>query len=229
MNPHSAANQNWWDSDAERYHREHARYLEGFHWCPEMLTEQELQLLGEIKGRYLELGCGSAPCGAWVRDQGGEVIGIDISMEMLRRADIPRVHGDALSLPFRDQAFDTTFSVFGAIPFIEDLSALFKEVRRVTRGRFIYSVTHPMRWIFPDDPECLEACIPYFEHAYIEGNTYAEFQHTIGDHVRGLVSAGFTLEDIIEPQWPEELQDTWGQWSPKRGKIFPGTAIFLAS
>ena len=50
----------------------------------------------------------------------------------------------------------------------------------------------------------------------------------MGDRVRDLVSAGFVLEDLIEPEWPEDLDVTWGQWSPLRGAVIPGTAIFVA-
>jgi len=33
--------------------------------------------------------------------------------------------------------------------------------------------------------------------------------------------------DVLEPEWPENFTGTWGQWSPLRGEIFPGTAIFV--
>jgi hypothetical protein len=46
--------------------------------------------------------------------------------------------------------------------------------------------------------------------------------------VRELVAAGLVLDDLIEPEWPSDLTQTWGQWSPLRGALFPGTAIFCA-
>ena len=58
--------------------------------------------------------------------------------------------------------------------------------------------------------------------------TYAEYHRTFGDWVRALGQAGFWLADVVEPEWPANLNITWGQWSPKRGAIFPGTAIFVA-
>ena len=39
---------------------------------------------------------------------------------------------------------------------------------------------------------------------------------------------GFVVEDVIEPEWPEGFTGVWGQWSPERGEIFPGTAIFVS-
>jgi len=43
------------------------------------------------------------------------------------------------------------------------------------------------------------------------------------------VAAGFVLTDIVEPEWPEENRQVWGQWSPLRGRVFPGTSIFCGN
>lgn len=235
----AAANRSWWDSDAADYHARHAPYLDGFHWCPEMLAESEAQLLGDVSGRsVLEIGCGSAPCSSWLaRHSGAFVTGFDLSAAMLARSDgrVPLAQADAQALPYRDAAFDVAFSAFGAFPFVPDITAVLIDVARVLRphGRLVFSVNHPMRWIFPDDPQALEAQISYFEREYIERDeqgtvTYAEFHRTLGDWVRALHAARFHLLDLIEPQWPEHLTENWGQWSPERGRIFPGTAIFVA-
>ncbi|MGZ4556934.1 MAG: SAM-dependent methyltransferase, partial [Mycobacteriaceae bacterium] len=101
-------------------------------------------------------------------------------------------------------------------------------------GRWVFSVNHPMRWIFPDDPgpRGLTATIPYFDRSpYVEVDadgvaTYAEHHRTLGDRVREIVGAGLELVDLVEPQWPEGMDREWGQWSPLRGELFPGTAIF---
>jgi hypothetical protein len=45
---------------------------------------------------------------------------------------------------------------------------------------------------------------------------------------RWLYTAGLALDDLIEPEWPEGHQRSWEQWSPLRGRLFPGTAIFAA-
>ncbi len=72
--------------------------------------------------------------------------------------------------------------------------------------------THRMRWIFLDDTGAA---------------TYVEHHRTLGDRIRELVGAGFVLTDLIEPEWPNGHEQIWGQWSPLRGRIFPGTAIFV--
>ncbi|MDR7329233.1 class I SAM-dependent DNA methyltransferase [Corynebacterium guangdongense] len=240
-NDAARAQRQWWDSDAERYHAEHGPYLSSFYWSPEMIHEADARLLGDVSDKsVLELGCGSAPCSSWLAaGRAGFVTGFDISAEMLARAEgaLHLVQADVQALPYRDGAFDVVFSAFGGLPFVPDAEAVFRDVARVLAdaGRLVFSVNHPMRWIFPDDPGAagLGAAIPYFENHYAEYDedgtlTYIEYHRTVGDWIRALVGAGFRVLDVIEPEWPAELTEPWGQWSPLRGRIFPGTAIFVA-
>jgi len=243
-----AANRRWWDADAEDYLAEHGDFLGlvDFVWCPEGLRESEAGLLGDVAGRrVLEVGCGSAPCARWLADHGAQVIGLDLSVGMLRQAVdaaretgicVPLVQADATRLPFADRSFDLACSAFGAVPFVADSAAVMREVVRVLRpgGWWVFAVTHPMRWIFPDDPgeAGLTVAQSYFDRTpYVEVDglgqpTYVEHHRTLGDRVREIVAAGLTLEDLIEPEWPPDLDRNWGQWSPLRGALYPGTAIF---
>jgi SAM-dependent methyltransferase len=243
-----AANRRWWDADAADYLAEHADFLgrADFVWCPEGLRESDAGLLGELSGRrVLEVGCGSAPCARWLATQGAWVVGLDLSAGMLRHAaqaaretglPVPLVQADAGRLPFADSSFDLACSAFGAVPFVADSAAVMREVARVLRpgGRWVFAVTHPLRWIFPDDPgeAGLTVAQSYFDRTpYTEvdsaGNpTYVEHHRTLGDRVREIVAAGLVLEDLVEPEWPPSLHREWGQWSPLRGALFPGTAIF---
>lgn len=229
----------FWNSDATRYHEAHPEYLSSFYWCPEMLHEKDAQLLGDLTGmKVLEMGCGSAPCSRWVADHAELTVGFDVSDAMLRahpdNRKLPLVQADALRFPFRDASFDIIFSAFGAIPFIKDIPAVFREVRRVLRGdKFVFSVAHPMRWIFQDDPSSFEVAHSYFENSYEEYDdtgeiTYAEYHHSLSDYVNALTQAGFTVDHLIEPEWPRDLTTTWGQWSPARGHYFPGSLIVSA-
>lgn len=235
------ANQSWWDSDAAAYHAAHPDYLSSFYWSPEMLHEEDVKLLGDTSDqRILELGCGSAPCTHWLQGRAQFATGFDLSRGMLAHAapDLPLAQADARALPYAASSFDTVFSAFGALPFVPDLLPIFAEVARVLRkdvqqpGRFVFSVAHPMRWMFADDPNSLEVTYTYFDKSYTEGEpgnySYAEYHHTMGDYVRTLNEAGFELVNLLEPTWPEGLVTTWGQWSPQRGRIMPGTAIFSA-
>ena len=147
------------------------------------------------------------------------------------------VQADACALPFAEGVFDLAFSAYGAVPFVADSALLMREVARVLRpgGRWVFSVSHPIRWAFPDapGPEGLTVHRSYFDRTpYVECGgevvTYAEHHRTLGDRVRELVSAEFTLVDFVEPEWPEGLETAWGGWSPLRGRLIPGTAILAA-
>lgn len=244
-----SASRRWWDADADDYHDEHGAFLgdSDFVWCPENLREQEVRLLGEVAGvGILEVGCGSAPCSRYLVARGARVVAFDLSAGMLRHSTaadlragvvVPVVQADVCELPFRTGAFDIAFSAFGAIPFVADSAGAMREIARVLRpgGRLVFSVTHPMRWMFPDDPgpRGLTVIQSYFDRApYVEVDadevpTYVEHHRTLGDRIRELVVAGFVLEDLIEPEWPEGFDGVWGQWSPERGEMFPGTSIFV--
>jgi SAM-dependent methyltransferase len=146
------------------------------------------------------------------------------------------VQCDAASLPFGDGSFDTVFTSYGAVPFVADSAAVMAEAARVLRagGRFVFSTTHPIRWALPDDPGYpgLTVTSSYFDRTpYVEEEsgvtTYVEHHRTLGDRVRELTAAGLRLVDLVEPEWPDENQQVWGGWSPLRGALIPGTAIFV--
>ncbi|WP_242613612.1 class I SAM-dependent methyltransferase [Herbihabitans rhizosphaerae] len=244
-----AASITWWDADADAYHGEHGEFLgtADFVWCPEALREQDARLLGEVRGRdVLEVGCGSAPCSRWLAGQGARPVAFDLSAGMLRYAragnassgiEVPLVRANAERIPFADASFDLACSAFGAVPFVSDLHRLHREVARVLRpgGTWTFAVNHPMRWIFPDVPGPVGMTVTssYFDRTpYLEVDadgraTYVEYHRTMGDHVEAITSAGLALERLIEPEWPDGLTREWGQWTPERGAMFPGTVIFL--
>lgn len=243
------ASRQWWDAEADDYLAEHGAFLGEVDllWCPEGLRETDLRLLGDVAGaRVLEVGCGAAAGARWLVTQGAEVVALDLSAGMLRHAVAlgektgvrpVLLQADAQYLPLRDASFDIAFTAFGAIPFVDDSARVMREVFRVLRpgGRWVFAVTHPMRWIFPDDPGPLGlvATHSYFDRRpYVELDadgrpTYVEHHRTLGDRIREIVGAGFVLQDLIEPEWPEGAEHTWDQWSPLRGSLFPGTAIFV--
>jgi SAM-dependent methyltransferase len=245
-----SASRAWWDLDADDYQAEHGRFLGDvdFVWCPEGLREADARLLGDVRAkRVLELGAGAAAGARWLSGQGADVVAMDLSAGMLRHAReaeersgvrVPLVQADALALPFAPAAFDVVCTAFGAIPFVADSGAAMREVARVLRpgGSWVFSITHPMRWIFWDEPDetGLIARNSYFDRTpYVETDergvpTYVEQHRTLGDRVRELVAAGFVLRDLVEPEWPAGHEEIWGQWSPLRGRLFPGTAIFVA-
>lgn len=243
------ANRGWWDGDADAYQAEHGKFLGDarFRWCPEGLDEATARLLGDVRDRtVLEVGCGAAQCSRWLVDQGARVLAMDLSAGMLAHArrlnavvgtTVALVQADAQRLPVAEAAVELACSAFGAVPFVADSAAVMREVSRVLRpgGRWVFSVSHPLRWVFPDDPspDALTVTTSYFDrtpYTEVDGSgraNYVEHHRTLGDRVRELVAAGLVLRDLIEPEWPAGHDRPWGQWSPARGRLVPGTAIFV--
>jgi SAM-dependent methyltransferase len=246
------ANRTWWDAEANHYYAEHGAFLgdDDFVWGPEGLREADVALLGEVAGKaLLEIGAGAGQCSRYAARAGARVVATDISGGMLRQgADlnagftaesgltVPLVQCDAASLPFADACFDAVFTSYGAVPFVADSAAVMAQAARVLRpgGRFVFSTTHPIRWALPDDPgyRGLTVSSSYFDRTpYVEmesgAPTYVEHHRTLGDRVREVAAAGLRLVDLVEPEWPPENQQVWGGWSPLRGALIPGTAIFV--
>jgi SAM-dependent methyltransferase len=246
------ANRDWWDQTADWYQSEHGEFLRdvGFVWGPEGLDEATAGLLGPTTGRrILEVGCGAAQCARWLHSHAGSpaiVVGIDLSFRQLTHATQLNertglhpaiIQADAQHIPFADGAFDIACSAFGAVPFVADSALVMREVARVLRpgGRWVFSISHPIRWCFADDPgpDGLVVRDSYFDRrAYVEQDddglmTYAEHHRTMGDRVREIVGARLDLVDLIEPEWPDGHERIWDGWSPLRGRLIPGTAIFV--
>lgn len=242
-----AANSRFWTGYADEYLAEHGGTLgtSDLLWCPEGLYESDAGLLGDVAGLdVLEVGCGAAQGSRWVAARGGRPVATDLSPGMLSHAKrlnddagvtFPLIQADARSLPFPQGSFDVAFTAFGAIPFVPDPERIFTEVARVLRpgGRWVFSTSHPMRWGFADDPDPAHLRIvrpyvdgsPYLEHDDAGAVTYAEFQHTFEDLVRGLHAAGLLITDLREPRWQPGHTHVWGAWSPERAPYVPGTLI----
>ncbi|MBL7626517.1 class I SAM-dependent methyltransferase [Frankia nepalensis] len=246
-----AASRRYWEDASAEYQREHGEFLGDvdFCWSPEGLRESEAGLLGDVAGlRVLEVGCGAAQCARWLATRGAHVLGVDLSAGQLahgvalgRRAgiEVALAQADATALPIADESVDLACSAFGAVPFVADSGAVMREVARVLRpgGRWVFSTNHPMIWCLPDEPDerGMRVVQSYFDRrAYVERDddgrpAYVETHRTMGDRVREIVAAGLVLLDVVEPEWPDDNDQVWGQWGPVRGYYLPSTAIFVTA
>jgi SAM-dependent methyltransferase len=244
-----AASRRYWEDNCADYQQEHGEFLGDvdFVWCPEGLRESEARLLGDVAGlRVLEVGCGAAQCARWLTARGARVTGIDLSLGQLRHGvalgrrtgiEVALAQADATALPIGSDTVDLACSAFGAVPFVADPGAVMCEVARVLRpgGRWVFSTNHPMIWCLPDEPDerGMRVIQSYFDRrAYLERDdtgrpAYVETHRTMGDRVREIVAAGLVLLDVVEPEWPDDNENVWGQWGPVRGYYLPSTAIFV--
>ncbi|ROO90308.1 demethylmenaquinone methyltransferase/2-methoxy-6-polyprenyl-1,4-benzoquinol methylase [Actinocorallia herbida] len=103
--------------------------------------------------RVLDLAAGTGTSSAALAAEGADVVACDFSLGMLQvgtrrqsgTAGLTFVAGDALSLPFADDSFDTVTISFG-LRNVADVDAALKELLRVTRpgGKLVIcEVSHP--------------------------------------------------------------------------------------
>jgi SAM-dependent methyltransferase len=106
-----------------------------------------LHLLGDGPGRLLDVGCGTGAHTAAFAQRGWDVVGVDISEDLLERArerGVDVVRADAAALPFADTSFDAVVSMWTHTD-VDDFGAVVREIRRVLRadGVFVYLGAHP--------------------------------------------------------------------------------------
>jgi SAM-dependent methyltransferase len=187
------------------------------HYGPDIPTEAELRLLGDVKGkRILELGCGGAQCSIAFAKQGASAIGVDFSAEQLafarRLCDREGAKVELRQSDLADLAFLTSDSVdiaFSAYTFgyVEDLGRVFRQIHRVLKvgAPLVFSLPHPAYDMIDDDADpALLVRRSYFDRSPIDyewnGIAFTDYHHTISDLYMSLVRSSYRVEQILEPE-----------------------------
>ena len=123
---------------------------------PDAPTEQELRLLGDLKGKcLLELGCGAGGAAVAFARHGASVTAVDASAAALKAARalagkaevrVEWHEGDLADLAFlRADSVDVVFSAH-AVGEVDDIGRVFRQVHRVLRPHcsFVFSYDHPL-------------------------------------------------------------------------------------
>lgn len=204
---------NDYSSFSEAYTAENDANLINAHYeRPAMLA-----LAGEVTGRrILDVGCGSGPLFAALRDRGAVVSGFDASagmLELARRrlgdgADLKVADLDG-PLPYPDDTFDDAVASL-VLHYLEDWGPALAELRRVVKpgGRLIASVDHPFAINLMHRQAGREA-----EYDYFDTTNWTE-EWTMGGHtalmsiwhrplhamIEAFTGAGFRITAISEPE-----------------------------
>jgi SAM-dependent methyltransferase len=109
------------------------------------LCAETLEPRFALSGLTVEVGVGTGLVGAALQAGGRRVVGVDISVQMLRRArdrKLAVARADALALPFASASVDDAYSVW-VLHLVADPAAVLSEVMRVLRpgGRYITELT----------------------------------------------------------------------------------------
>lgn len=176
-----------------------------------------LSLLPDLQGAsVLDAGCGPGLYAEELLRRGADLVGVDVTPEMVDRArervgDRATFHVADLSQPLAfaaDEAFDGIVSPL-VLDYIDDWDAVFSEFSRVLKpgGWLVYSHSHPMSdYLLLRDKEQLEP--HYFERErfamrWSGFGTPAPLVETnrrpLAQMLNPLVRAGFLLDELLEP------------------------------
>lgn len=154
----------WYQADeiAEEY--EDKRFSRGGQLIDRREKRAVLSALGPVEDRdVLEIACGTGRFTVMLADHGANVVGLDISLPMLRQgrrkaaaADtrVDWLRGDAARLPFPDDSFDAVLAM-RFFHLADTPAAFLSELRRVSRDRVVFdtfndkSTRSVYNWLLP--------------------------------------------------------------------------------
>jgi ubiquinone/menaquinone biosynthesis C-methylase UbiE len=212
-----------WNIISRSYQEKTRISLKDVHYGPISPGESELKLLGDVKGKdVLEIGCGGGQNAVVLAKWGARSIGLDISEEQIKyarklaekeRVKVPFHVGNMEDLSvFPNESFDQVLSPF-AVGYVENLSKTFQEVFRVLRkeGILIFAEVHPIvdrGRVVRYGSRRIWGISNYFDRKrrvwrWKTDGKVAKFHghhRTIQDYFSLLVTAGFFVEKILEPE-----------------------------
>ena len=220
LNPTYLRNKQAWDARAREGKRHAASVLPKDLRDPLPILDPEGWLGGNVRGmKVLCLASGGGLQSAMLAAAGAEVTVVDISSEMLNLdRKVALDHGLKVtcleasmeSLPVTGASFDVVLQPVSTC-YVPEISAVYREVRRVIRPGGLYISQHKQpaslqAGITPgrNGYEILEPYIrsgplpPTAESLHREADTL-EFLHTWTQMAGGLCRAGFVIEDLVEP------------------------------
>lgn len=163
--------------------------------------------------RVLDAGCGTGVYSEWLVERGADVVGIDVSEEMLARAcervgDRATFRRETLGEPLsfaEDEGFDGVVSVL-ALGYVRDWRTTFAEFARLLRpgGYVVFTVGHPFDALPDAEDES------YFETERTTKDWAVEvpyYRRPFGEMLEPVLDAGFRLERVYEPQPTEAFEE----------------------
>lgn len=225
-----------WDRYAAEYQRNAQLSTDAAHYGPDIPTEADLRLLGDLRGRrVLELGCGAAQCSIAFARSGAIAIGVDFSSEQLAHArqlceredvKVDLRLGDMADLAFlRADSVDVVFSTY-AFDYVEDLGRIFRQVHRVLKvgAPLVFSLTHPSYFGVDDTTSPPLPVRSYFDRSpepFQWGDVdFTAYHHTFSDLYMGLARASYRVDLVLEPQPVPAAPRSWFwreamEWVPR--------------
>lgn len=184
-------------------------------------------LLPDFAGkRVLDLGCGYGWHCIYAAEHGAAAVtGVDLSEKMLAVArekttapQVTYIRGDMAETPFPPESFDVVLSSL-AIHYLPSFTDFLERVRQCLSpgGDFVFSVEHPIftaagpqEWYYGPDGTPLHFPVDrYFEEgrrtARFLGEDVTKYHRTLTTYLDGLLTGGFQLLRVVEPQPPARM------------------------
>lgn len=181
-------------------------------------------LLPDFAGkRVLDLGCGYGWHCLYAMEQGAAAVtGVDISQKMLDIAK-EKTHDSRVrylqmameDIDFPDSSFDIVLSSL-ALHYVPDFGAIVRKIHACLApgGYFVFSAEHPtftacgsQDWYYDEQGNILHFPVDnYFSEGARKANFLGEevtkYHRTLTTYLDGLLTGGFTLLRVAEPQPP---------------------------
>lgn len=177
----------------------------------------------------LDLGCGYGWHCIYALQKGAtRTVGLDISEKMLEtaREKTNSEKAEYICTPIEEYAypkesFDIVLSSL-AFHYVKDFSDIANKVYQTLKpgGTFVFSVEHPVftakgpqAWVkdeagnklhWPVDDYFLEGK----RNTFFLGEPVVKYHKTLTTYLNSLLKAGFTIEEIVEPEPDKEMLDT---------------------
>jgi SAM-dependent methyltransferase len=162
-------------------------------------------------GRALDAACGTGRVSGYLADAGHDVLGVDVTPEMLElaRAKVPSAEfalGRLEELPVDDASFDVVVCCL-ALDHCTDVGPAIAELARAARpgGRVILTDIHPCMIHLGGQAAYVD------EHgtwAFVRGHP-----HLHSDYLRAFAASGLEVDDLLEPPpnqgWFEMQKAAW--------------------
>ena len=180
-----------------------------------------LSLLPDVSGKHiLDAGCGPGVYAEWLVQHGAVVVACDVNLKMVRLANT-RLAGKAqvlladLEAPL-DFAADLSFDIIVAplvMDYIKDWAAAFREFNRilVNHGILIFSMEHPFSKYYDhlDTSNYFHTeLVEYTWRGFGSPVRVPSYRRPLSAVINPLLSAGFTLDRVLEPQPTQEFMQS---------------------
>jgi Methylase involved in ubiquinone/menaquinone biosynthesis len=199
-------------------------------------------LLPELRDRrVLDLGCGFGwHCRYACEQQASKVIGVDLSVNMLKRArqltDDPRItymNSSIEDINFENDSFDVVFSSL-AFHYIKAFDEICSKVYACLApgGAFVFSVEHPIftardeqDWHYDAKGKPLHWPVDRYQSEGMRDTSFLtdnviKYHRTLSTYMNSLISAGFRITAVKEPEPSPDMMHITGMEDELRRPMF---------